>query len=364
MRILAAVAVAVTWFTVQANAQTVIPNDVSCKRCRIVSQKLTRLGDLDGPGALPRQALIVTVDGRNRFWVGTGAVPFIFDSTGRFLRSAAGRGGGPGEIEGGGVPSPLPGDSMLVVDNVAARATVFDAAFRPIRTISIPRVLATATPIRWPDRVMFNSNIQTRELFGVPLHLIDLSGKVAEILRSSNGHNRDRSLPPASPPRSKFAVTADGRVWAAEESIYRLTQWNEDFEPIRVLVRKPSWWKQPSINLLGTRTTPPLPHIRDVSIDEDGLLWLFIHTPRSTWREIWSRIPEDAVEIRMDQLNPVDLFDTLIEVIDLSAARVVARARLSEYTVSALPGRRVATHAESPEGVPYVLIRRLSVAGR
>ena len=98
--------------------------------------------------------------------------------------------------------------------------------------------------------------------------------------------------------------------------------------------------------------------------DEDGLLWLFIYRPASTWKEGWASARITNGEVRSRDLNHERLFNTYVEVIDPAKGRVVTNHTIKGYVFEALPNRRVALYKIDDNGIPRVDIATLVLRGR
>src|SRR5687768_13863298 len=120
-----------------ATAQRVIPDDPVCAKCQIEISAVARLGDVDGPGAIPTVPLAVSRDGQGRYWLTfASSMPLVFSASGQFLRETGRPGAGPNEFRSVTRVVPLPGDSILLLDPVVGRATVLTGDFTYGRAIS------------------------------------------------------------------------------------------------------------------------------------------------------------------------------------------------------------------------------------
>ena len=130
-----------------------VPNAVSCDACTITVRQLVRLGAEDGDGSLSGFPTAVRADSRGRYWVlEWRRPPRLFDANGRFMRNVGRIGQGPGEFVFAFDAGQVAGDSILVIDAAARRATVFSPDLRPRRYVSLRTQLFSTTVVRWPDR--------------------------------------------------------------------------------------------------------------------------------------------------------------------------------------------------------------------
>lgn len=166
--------------------QTYVPEAVACSDCRVEVKTLVEIGAPDGPASLPGGPLHVRQDGRGRYWVVVPEEPpMVFDSEGQYVTTVGRRGEGPQEF---GLPIdviPLPGDSVLVLDNRLKRASVVGPDLQIVRTIPVPlHVLISGTAASWPDNVILNGLLYDAARAGWPLHSISFETSPPEITAS------------------------------------------------------------------------------------------------------------------------------------------------------------------------------------
>lgn len=115
---------------------------------------------------------------------------------------------------------------------------------------------------------------------------------------------------------------------------------------------------------LGTPTTPPTPRTAAIHEDNEGLIWLFIHVPASTWREGWpahgTRVG-GGVEYAMRAMGYDRMFRTYVEVLDPAQARVITSHMIDGYAFDTLPDLRVALYKVDENGFPRVQIAELTL---
>ena len=305
----------------------------------------------------PPEAVIA--DPRGRYWVlGSSLPPFVFDSLGHFERAVGGLGGGPGEFRFPFAAVLLPGDSVLVLDRGGPRAVVVGPDLRASRVIRSRWALGPAVVLDWPSAVVMSGVIGTPEGAGQPLHLVRLDGSEVAIDTSFGSRNETPGAPHRFEPPQRVTAGSRGRLWAAPATSYRVDQWTPDGRRTLSLERTPSWFSRQAGYAIGNPDTPPPSLISAIQEDPSGLLWVFVRVPAATWREAWRRVPEGAREVSLGQIDVEKLFATIIEVIDPRHARVVARARVEAWIVSALSGGRVASYGVDAGGEPRITISR------
>ena len=120
-------------------AQAQDDDPVACRACRIEIERVVRLGNRDGPGALAGRDLIA-MDGRGRFYatsVARRGEIAIFGPDGRFLRLLGRTGKGPGEFS---MPHPITfgtADTMIVFDPSNYRISTLSPSYEPVATVPI-----------------------------------------------------------------------------------------------------------------------------------------------------------------------------------------------------------------------------------
>jgi hypothetical protein len=344
------------------SAQTRIPDEPSCARCTISMRRLAVLGTMDGPGALPGSS-IIRQDGAGRFWIiHPPDLPIVFDSTGRVVSAPFRKGQGPNEFGGAAVPIALPGDSTLAIENSSTRATVLTRDLRAARVIQLSTLrINTLQPVRWPDLVVINGTVPSRNERVEPLSTASFAGAAHRVIKTFGGHPNE-PLPTRMEIRSHIVPTGS-QFWVAAANRYRLALWDTAGTIVRVLERRPSWFAGPSPGVRGPANEPG-PYVSAMTMDEQGLLWVFIHVAAPTWREGWPKVPEGVREIRADAIRGDKMYRAIIEVIDPRTSRVVARSSTNSYVTAAFPGRKAAVFYFDADEVPHYAIVALSLERR
>ncbi|MGQ0561586.1 MAG: hypothetical protein ACT443_06910 [Gemmatimonadota bacterium] len=343
--------------------QTLIPDRLSCVSCRIKMNRIVRLHDNDQgliPGAPPQ----VIGDSKGRFWLVGAAVPVVFSRDGRLNAVIGRKGSGPNEFRLVSGIAELPGDSVVVVDNMNSRLTVLTPALVVHRTIPIDiGVINSIRVLKWPTAVLINSDVATADRVGWPLHLASIVDKIA--LRRSFG--LDAGEKRTIGPFDFLHVLSTPRrleVWSAEVLQYRVARWSADGRLQEQLIRKPKWFSKRSEYRLGNHRTPPPPRILAIEADEYGRLWIFIAVAAREWREAWANIPTSAREAPVSKIDIEKLYCTVVEVLDPEAKAVIARTTLDGFVVGALPNRRAAIFRIADDKSPIIDVVQFDVQNR
>jgi hypothetical protein len=302
----------------------------------------------------------MATDRNGRFYVFADHLAQLYDPAGKYLATIGRVGTGPGETMGAAFPVALPGDSVLVVQPVLSRAAVYDPQLKFARNVSLPGRFAPGRVIQWPDSVLLVGLVHTPDRFGFPFHIVSMATPSAS-LTLSGGPDEVRL---AEAETHIVAQQQRCALWTVKNSAFELTQWDTQLRPIRKLVRVPSWWPtNTDFKPLGTPTSPPTPTVNGLVLDDRGLLWVFTRVADPEWREAWPKEIRGDQEILGKDIPYAKLLDTIIEVIDPAAGRVVTRARWPHHTAAALSGPRAAAYMPTADGVPQIRVYKLSVVG-
>jgi hypothetical protein len=325
------------------------------------------LGDRDGPGAIPGFPSSVTIDPLGRYLVQffQGELPVVFNSRGEYVSTLGRKGAGPGEFMQPQKAFVTPGDSLVIIDFHTARATVLDKSLAPIRSIALPPwQVRNLLVFDWPTRVVVNSTVRTPDRFGLPLHVMGFDGQVASIRQSFGSLNAGDITPQQQRQLYYTLAPADpGAVWAAERYRYRISKWAEDGSLQLTLTRNPEWFEGESDGLGSGPTKAPSPDNRAIMRDSAGRLWVFTLIAAPDWREAWKDVPPPAGrEVPATWGAPFHTqYQTVIEVLDVSVRRVLARYTTPHAIIFALGANRVAAYREADDGTPHIVILQLDL---
>ena len=339
--------------------QTAVPDEVSCPACRITSRTVTVLDGRD-EGAIAGPPITVRLDGRERFWViDPGELPLVFSPQGRFIAAVGRIGSGPGELQQVIDAVPVPGDSVLLLDNGLERATLVMPDLRIGRSIRVPGVSFQGTVLQWPTAVAVSARMHTPAQIGWPMHILSLTGG-GYVVRSFGANGGE--LRPGDPQQLNHVLwsTGAGELWSAAVWEYTLIKWDRVGRPLATVTRRPEWFARPSRPGIGTASTPPPPTIAGISVESGGLLWVFIRVPSRSWRTAWPSDSRNASEISTRAIAFDRLYHTVVEVIDPTHG-VIARARFELAIVYPLPDRRMAVYELGSDGIPQIRILELRI---
>lgn len=348
--------------TSRAQVQQQIPDLVACARCTITVKPLTTMRPPEDVVAdRPR---LVSTDNAGRYWVlFEQEPPAVYESNGRFHKTVGRKGAGPGEYV---IPDHLlvVGDSVVVLDVGTARATVVDSTLAPRRYLSVPWQVLHPAAIDWPRAVIGSAIRDQRAASPDPLQVISFAGSNAVANKSFGGRVAPTAGFSAFSATHLVAQSSPGRIWAAWEYGYDISEWTTDGTLVRAYQRRPPWFLSEAPSRIGTPTRAPDSFVRGIERDASGLLWVFLRTPKTTWKDGWPAMQPGQREVMSQSFDHGKMWATTIEVIDPDAGRVVARQVIDRLIISAMPGRRVAFFSRDADELGRIDIVELTLNGR
>lgn len=350
-----------------------LPDEPSCPRCIIAMSTVAKLGTDDGPGSLNGRPMSVNLDARGRYWVFQELEPpAVFSASGAFLQSVGRKGAGPAEFQAADYGAVI-GDSMLVFDWLSSRATVVGGDLKAVRSIGYRPHLSPAVVLSWPGLLVMNGFAPATSPANSALHRVTFADREMAILGSFGPVGTGGSMGSVLVSQT-LALASGSRVWSADRVRYHIARWKADGTADASFERKPEWFTgevsgaRAAAELAGLagdpRTTPPKPRTTALKEDADGLVWVFISVAAPTWRDAWPKVAAGTKEVRSRDIAWDKMYRTMIEVIDPTQARVVARRALDSYVFAALPGGRAAIYTIDENGIPRVSVVSLSLSGR
>jgi len=364
--VLLALAIGVQPVFGQTAAPRVVPDEPTCPRCSIVVRPLVTLGTDDGVGSLNRKPMSVNVDSRGRYWVFQELEPpTVFSANGAVERMVGRKGSGPGEFRSANHGVVI-GDSMLVFDWMESRATMLGPDLKAGRTIRIRSGVGNLLLLSWPNLAITAGYMSESKPPNSTMHRISLAGSELQVLGSFGPRGTGGSM--GNMAVQQIIGRARDGIWSTYWNRPQFTHWNRNGVMTASFVRRLDWYTGEAKGGLGTPTSPPTPLTGAVHQDDEGLVWLFIHTPAPTWKKGWdappTRYPGGGTEYSTRKMGYDKLFRTYVEVIDPARARVVTSHTIDVFVFEALPDRRAALYEVDDNGIPRVQIVSLSLTGR
>lgn len=152
--------------------------------------------------------------------------------------------------------------------------------------------------------------------------------------------------------RRRVAVAADGNIWAARDTHYRIDKWSPDGNRIMRIERDAPWFRPWEESPGVAYEVRPLPEIVGVRDWGDGLLMVVVRLADANWRPMRPTREVVPGHESVTAAQEGELYDTMIEVLDTRSGTVMARTRV-DARATGLVGRNAfyayAEHSELGE---------------
>lgn len=290
-----------------------------CTDCEIELLHLATLSDSVEPGVLPDQVVYVSGDAAHGYFVVSRDRTKVlsFRDSGSHVSMVGRAGDGPGEFRNVRRVFLGPGDSVFVSDWGTGRLTVFSAELKFGRTKFLPYFPAFVLA---DGQFIVSSQIQTPELIGYPIHLVDGNGGVVR----SFGAEVPEYHPDLRLLATRVAApAADGDVWAVAPGRYLLERWDPVTGELRHSTPVTSGWFQEIAKWPDDERVRPPSVIESLWEDGGGLVWFLIRTADSEWEPP----PRANVERVIDRAEYDRTYDWILEVVDPQTGTVLASRR-------------------------------------
>jgi hypothetical protein len=240
-----------------------------------------------------------------------------------------------------------------VFDVRLGRLSVFSSSYSLVRTAALD--YAPGFEILWQgDGMVMASQVGTLERAGLPVHLLDRSGRI----RASFG-SADRGFRPdyATSGQRAIALSSGGLVWSGHRYRYELELWSADNTLVRRLNREVDWFPDPHSGRQPARQTPapPEPFLHVVREEADQL-WVVTVIADPNWERAIRHTPG---AIHPEVLDLRGYQDSVVELLDSRTGELVAGLRLDDPVMAILAGARAAVMVEGPDGTPAISVRQL-----
>lgn len=346
-----------------AQAPERLSDVVACSACRIEIEQRHSLG-IPSDTHLEIPSLSVLRTARGDFIVtGYRDPPFMgrYGTDGRLLQRFGGRGQGPGEFLDPSVTISGLGDSIWVNDRQQRRLTLLDGQLRWVRDVQLLTLDIRSGALRSGlGDILLVGRQATSDGIGHPMHV--LHGKAPSI-RSFGGANQRVS--PSNPydELRHFALLSDGSVWVAHVNRYRLERWSARGVLLQSIELDAEWFRPWSENALPIHDIPK-PAIAGVNVDEAGNLWVFTLVSAEGFRPRPRPTAPGREGGRIDFMDALKSYDTIVHVIQPGGAGVLASRRLPG-ALFVFPGRpaTIARVEENARGDARVVVLEMVLTG-
>ena len=205
--------------------------------------------------------------------------------------------------------------------------------------------------------IVVNGSVPTAAGIGLPLHLVPRSGEVVRSFGSATGAVRP-GLALAS--HRVIAPSGDRAIWAAHRTQYVIERWGTDGVLQRQLVRQADWFDPYLERPIGGAQAPPpiVVGIREIS---PGRVMVVVGLSKPDYVE--RRGPPVRISERGNPIYDLtmkqDLYDTIVEVIDVESNRLLLSQRVSLYTCGFVDDEHLCSYRADDQGVPFVDVVRV-----
>jgi hypothetical protein len=271
-----------------------IKYEVTCATCSVV---IERVGTVGNANDAELYGSSLQRDSKGRYYgiaADNSSVP-VYDASGKYLTKFGRKGQGPGEFAAAGRGSGGArvlfvglGDTVYVVDD-GRRLSVLSPIFTCVRIVQLPAIPSSLIPLA-DGKILMRASLAAPNQIGMPLHLLDASGKVIRSFGVDSIIAGARGVGPSSPLGPYIVLADDQRsVWTWHASEYRFEQWALDGTMLA------------SVNVSGVNWMPPYRPPPPVSrqdllagkipvgspsgnatllrADADGRLWIYATSP-------------------------------------------------------------------------------------
>jgi len=346
----------------QAQTSASIPSDLACPRCTIRVESMMTIGRDDD--RLPSRPYVIRRDSRGRFFVVTPetspSVPIAFNSQGRYLREIGREGAGPNEFRDAIALDVTLADTLYVFDRGNARLTVLDPGLREVRTAPIPPSTNAAIVLA-TGAVVLNAAVGDSERIGHPYHRFDAIGNY----RGFFGADPDEPVRPGDIAGAvRWLTPAHGnQFWSLRYArSYTMELWDASGTLVRRYTRDADWFARYDRAKNLAPGNPPQSRGMGVWFDQrTGLLWTIVHVADPQWRDGAGPLRRADGGEYMPIHDRQRVYDTIVEVIDVNAGRVLARRRFDGTVDIPIGAGLFAGVRETAEGAPYLELWRFTL---
>lgn len=298
----------------------------TCPNCEIALELVAELGGEDDEGYVGE--FTVVSRSSEHYFIRDLFIPGevkVFDLQGRFVANLGREGEGPGEFRGGSAMQVSRGDSLLLIDTALQRLSVFGPDLELARSWQTPFSPEDQTFISFEDgSLLFTGSFGSRDLVGIPHHHFDRQGNRL----TSFGDPVGRYSPGGNQFLRFLARSTGNSVWVAHHEEYRLTRWTLSGERLAQLNLFREWFEEASVetSIRSQRPTyAPRSSIQGISEDAEGLLWVVGTAPDLDWEGVVG--PEGRTG------NSVEVYDSMVEVLDPASESLIASRRFTEGVI-------------------------------
>lgn len=279
----------------------------------------------------------------------------VFDRSGRYVRTIGRRGQAPGEFLFINAILPSRGDTLHAFGNAH---WTFAADGRHLRTQALPDLLSVSRVIALRDgKRLAVGSVNSADAYGQPFHVIGADGRIdrsfglpARISVVSAWANQ-RAVAPYGP---------EGFI-GAKVNQYEIEFWTSDGQLTRTLIRDADWFPPWSSWNSRSDQRPPPPRLMSIAVDESGLVWTLISVADAAWAPAAAAGREGGMPSTGELSRR---FDSIIEVLDPVAGRIVWSGRFSQMLIALVKPGVAIENVETEEGEVFVRVWNVTPPAR
>jgi hypothetical protein len=310
---------------VQAQDRIVVSGTVTCGTCRIDLQRIAGLGRLEDDVAIHPLSTLA-MDSEGRFYVASTYNPgelAMYDADGMLVRSFGRLGQGPGEF-GRGFGTRLlvgPGDSIhvfeanrhsILLPDLEGFVRLQSLPFSVMSAIALPGTLVV-TPM--PTGATNSANLY---------FVFDQDG---QLLRSFGFYEASGASGSYAGLRY-LSRASDSTFWASHVNRPEIELWDVRGRHLITMVLDLDWFP-PWVTSQGVLSPTPEPRMGGAWQDADGRLWVTISVPDPGWAP-----PTARRGIPVTEIDPSDVFDHVLLVVDLATGSLLTQQRFGTSYVA------------------------------
>lgn len=316
-----------TVYVVPANAQSrpLIDAAPSCKVCSLVLDHrvaLVATPDQRGPTS---ESQSVIRNSRGEFVLAHAAASDeieVFAPTGNFVRHV-------GTAEGLHVKNITrvvrgKGDTIQVLDGLGGARYVVGPDLTVVRKLGFFPGVTDALPLEH-DQLLVSAKVLDAAHVGLPLHVIGEDGQVVKSFGATD---------PVFRPDQAFAfqriIARSGleRIWSIHRTALVIEEWDLSGRKMRELEIHAPWFPAWSQGSQVSATEAPRSIVTAARTDGSGRLWLILTVAGTDWRKAKLGGAEGRGATAQPDFD--DAFDSMVLVVDVNTAHVVAEQRFPQ----------------------------------
>lgn len=337
-----------------ATTQTVIEiaPEPTCASCSIEMRRIVTLGEDEGEGFVDVSHTVVT-DGSRVFLVFRRPATeiHVFSIDGTFQRVLGREGDGPGEFRTIQALDLGPGDSLYAFDSGNARVTIFSPELDLVRSTRFLVLVKERGALVGEDGALFiNGPSPLGRQKDALLHLLNADGSIRRSFEVPESEPGRRDEGPWGPTTRRLARGPDGHIWVNHYAQLKFEEFDSSGELLKVFQESPPWWVEakPFTSQEAHAGSWPKPNslVKDLAVDDDGLVWILSLTPDANWASAVDR-----------NGRPVDLHryvDSILEVIDPRTGRMLLRRMIDPEIRGFAAAGIVWVNRQTVEGFPRI----------